>query len=116
MSDTIALRGIRAWGRHGADPGEQDVAQPLDIDVTLALDLRAARASDALDDTVDYAALHATIVRLVATERHRLLERLGDRILDVVMDDARVAHATVALAKPRLLAGATPVVTLQRGR
>lgn len=116
MPDAIALRGIRAWGHHGADPGEQNVAQPIDVDVTLELDLRAARASDALEDTVDYAQLHATIVRLVATERHRLLERLGERILDAVMADARVVRATVALAKPRLLAGATPVVTLARSR
>lgn len=80
------------------------------------MDLRAARASDALDDTVDYAALHAAIVRLVAAERCRLLEHLGERILDAVMADARIVCATIALAKPRLLAGATPVVTLQRSR
>ena len=116
MSDSIALRGLRAWGRHGADAGEQDVAQPIDVDLTLALDLTAARASDALEDTVDYAALHASIVRLVATERCRLLERLGERILDVAFADPRVLRATVSLAKPRLLDGATPVVTVERGR
>ena len=30
---TIELRGIRAFGHHGADPGEKIVAQPFDIDV-----------------------------------------------------------------------------------
>ena len=116
MTDTIALRGIRAWGHHGADPGEAEVAQPLDLDLTLELDLRAARASDELADTVDYAAVHATVVRIVAGERWRLLERLGERILEAVMTDARIVRATIAIAKPRLLAGATPVVTLQRSR
>ncbi len=33
--DTIEMRGIRAWGHHGANAGEQDVAQPLDVDLTL---------------------------------------------------------------------------------
>ena len=116
MTDTIALRGIRAWGHHGADSGEQDVAQPLELDLWLELDLRAARGSDDLADTVDYAAVHAAVVRIVAVERWRLLERLGERILESLMVDARIVRATIAIAKPRLLAGATPVVTLQRMR
>jgi dihydroneopterin aldolase len=114
--DAIELRGIRAWGRHGANPGEQDVAQPIDVDLVLELDLRAARASDALADTLDYAALHAQVVGVVARERCALLERLGELILDAVMADARVVRAHVALAKPALLDGATPVVRLRRER
>lgn len=120
MSDVrferIELRGIRAWGRHGANAGEQDVPQPLDIDVVLDADLRAARASDDLTDTVDYAALHADVVRIVRTGRYRLLERLADAILDAVMRDERVAAARVSIAKPRLLDGATPVVSASRAR
>ncbi len=114
--DAIALRGIRAWGHHGANVGEDEIAQPIDIDLTLAVDLAAARASDALHDTVDYAALHSTIVTIVARENCRLLERLGELILDAVMTDARIARAEIVLAKPELLAGATPAVTLVRAR
>jgi 7,8-dihydroneopterin aldolase/epimerase/oxygenase len=114
--ERIELRGIRAWGRHGANAGEQDVPQPLDIDLALEADLRAARASDDLADTIDYAALHATVARLVRTERYRLLERLADAILDAVMRDQRVAAARVSIAKPRLLDGATPVVSVSRAR
>jgi dihydroneopterin aldolase len=114
--DRIALRGIRAWGRHGANPGEQDVAQPLDVDVEFELDLSAARASDALADTVSYAAVHAGIVRVVAQERFALLERLGDAILVTLMADPRIVRARVSIAKPGLLDGATPVVTLCRER
>jgi dihydroneopterin aldolase len=113
---TIELRGIRAWGHHGANPGEQDVPQPFDLDLTLVVDASAARRSDALADTIDYAALHATVVGIVARERWQLLERLGERILDAVMADARIARASIAIAKPRLLDGATPVVTITRGR
>jgi dihydroneopterin aldolase len=114
--DAIALRGIRAWGHHGADPGEQDVAQPIDIDLMLAFDATAARASDALHDTIDYRAVHETVTGVVARERCRLLERLGELILDAVMADARIAVARVSLAKPARLDGATAVVTLGRMR
>lgn len=116
MTDTIELRGMRVWGRHGANAGEQDVPQPIDIDLLLELDLRAARASDALGDTISYAQVHADVTRIVAHQRFALLERMGEVILETVMRDQRVARARVAIAKPRLLAGATPVVTLHRTR
>lgn len=115
-TDAIAIRGIRAWGRHGANPGEQDVPQPIDVDVLLELDLSAARASDALADTLDYAALHAAVVAVVAGERCALLERLGEAILAALLAHPRVARARVALAKPGLLGGATPVVTVRGER
>lgn len=116
VPDIIEVRGIRAWGHHGANPGEQDVAQPFDIDLAFELDLRPARASDDLADTVSYAEVHAAIVRIVARERFALLERLGEAIFDALFADPRIARARVSIAKPRLLAGATPVVTLHRAR
>ncbi|MBV9440111.1 MAG: dihydroneopterin aldolase [Candidatus Eremiobacteraeota bacterium] len=116
MTDRIELRGVRAWGRHGANAGERDVPQPFDVDVAVELDLGAARASDRLADTLDYAALHAAVVRVVALERCALLERLGELVLAEVFGDPRVVRARVAVAKPGLLAGATPVVTLERSR
>ena len=116
MSDRIALRDIRAYGKHGANPGERDHVQPFDLDIELDVDLRDARASDALADTIDYAELHARIVRAVRTRSFALLERLGSTILDDVMRDPRIRTATLSIAKPRLLAGATPAVTLRADR
>ena len=116
MSDLITLSGIRAFGRHGADAGEKDVPQPFDIDVSLDIDLTAARVSDALADTLDYSTLHATIVRIVRERSYDLLERLGADLLAAMLVDARVLRATVRIAKPGLLAGATPAVTLHATR
>jgi dihydroneopterin aldolase len=114
--DTIELRGIRAFGHHGADAGEKVVAQPFDIDVTLELDLAAARRSDALADTVDYATLHATIVRLVRERSYDLIERLGADLLAAALADPRVQRASVRIAKPGLLGGATPAVVVHAAR
>jgi dihydroneopterin aldolase len=115
-ADSISLTGIRAFGHHGADPGEKTVAQPFDIDVSLDIDLSAARTSDALGDTLDYSKLHAEIVRIVRERSYDLIERLGADLLDAMLADARVLHATVRIAKPHLLAGATPAVTLHAAR
>lgn len=112
--DRIALRALRAHGRHGANPGERDSAQPFDVDLEFEIDLRDAQASDALDDTVNYAEVHRHLVEIVERESYVLLERLAGRMLDDLFRDARIASATLTIGKPGLLDGATPSVTLVR--
>ena len=112
--DAITLRGIRAYGRHGADEGERDRRQPFDVDVFAELDLRPASESDDLTQTLDYAALRARIVRVVATTSYALLERLAADVIAAVFEDPRIKRASVTIAKPNILNGATPSVTLER--
>lgn len=112
----IALRNVRALGRHGADLGEREREQPFDIDLVVELDASAAETSDELTDTVDYAALHRRLVTLVASTSFALLERLARALLDAVFEDERVRFAQLTIAKPGILAGATPSVTLERRR
>ncbi|NNM99897.1 MAG: dihydroneopterin aldolase [Candidatus Eremiobacteraeota bacterium] len=114
--DRITLRGIRAYGRHGADPGERERAQMFEIELSCDLDARGARENDDLDATLDYAALHRRVVALVAEESHRLLERLAQRLLDLCFEDSRVREATVRIEKPALLDGSTPGVTCSQRR
>jgi 7,8-dihydroneopterin aldolase/epimerase/oxygenase len=112
--DRISLRGVCAYGRHGADPAERERRQRFEIDVTAELDLRGAAASDELSQTMDYAALHERIVRIVSTTSYALLERLAAELLDAVFADRRVTRGQITLSKPGILAGATPSVTLER--
>jgi len=114
--DRIRLDGIRAYGKHGADPGERERPQPFDIAVSAELDLRDAAASDDLGCTMDYAALQARIVRIVESTSYSLLERLAADLLAAVFEDRRVKRAEVTVAKPGILDGATPSVTLRRLR
>ena len=54
MTDRIELRGLRLLGRHGALEGEQDAAQPFEIDLEVEADFAEAAADDDLAKTVDY--------------------------------------------------------------
>jgi dihydroneopterin aldolase len=112
--DRIRLRDVRVFGRHGANPGERDREQPFDIGVVAEIDLHAASTTDDLDDTLDYAALYARIVTAVESTSYALIERLASDVLDAVFADHRVARAEVTIAKPGLLDGATPSITLVR--
>jgi dihydroneopterin aldolase len=112
--DVIALTGVRAFGRHGADPGEREREQPFDLVIHVEMDLSAPAHSDDLGDTLDYAQLHERVVGVVQSTSFVLLERLSAEILHEIFRDPRVARAHVQIAKPQLLDGATPSVRLCR--
>jgi dihydroneopterin aldolase len=117
--DRIELRGLRVLGTIGALAEEQVRAQPFEVDVDVEADLGVAGASDRLDDTLDYGALSERIERVVATERHHLLERVAQRIADEVLADARVVATTVTVRKlrpPVPVDLATAAVTITRTR
>jgi dihydroneopterin aldolase len=99
--DRVALRGLRARGRHGWFSWEQEHGQEFVVDVELVLDTRAAAASDDLSDTVDYGALGAAVVALVEGEPVQLVETLADRIAAQCLSDARVSAVTVTVHKPQ---------------
>jgi dihydroneopterin aldolase len=99
--DVIELRGLRALAHCGALPEEQERRQPLEIDLDIEADLGPAGLTDALSDTVDYGAVAAAVVQVLHDERFVLLERLAQRLCDVVLADARVCSVTVAVRKLR---------------
>jgi len=96
---TIVIKGLRELGVHGVLPEEQTRPQPFEVDVELTVDVGAAGASDALDDTVDYSAVAEAISRVVTSERYALLERLATRIAEVCRVDERVTGVTVTVRK-----------------
>ncbi len=116
LPGTIEIRGLRAYGKHGANPGEREADQPFVLDVVLHLDLAVPCRSDLLDDTLDYAALAERVIDIVRQRSYRLLERLAGELLREVMRDERVDAATVSIAKPGVLAGATPAVAVSCAR
>ena len=101
MSDTIELRGLRVVGVHGALPEEQTRAQPFEVDLDVVADLALAGRTDDLSDTLDYGAVAEMVAKVVTGERFQLLERLAERIAEVVLEDPRATSVTVAVRKLR---------------
>lgn len=100
MTDRIALRGLRVFGRHGVFDHERRDGQEFDVDITAWLDLGSAAASDDLADTLDYGALAGQAAEIVGGEPCDLIETVAARIADVVLRDERVAAAEVTVHKP----------------
>src|SRR5919112_3709903 len=100
MTDRITLSGLRVRGFHGVLPEERRDGQDFVVDALLSLDTRAAAASDALDDTVDYGALAADLAEVIAGEPFDLIEKLADRLAAVCLSHPLVFEVKITVHKP----------------
>ena len=89
-------------GRHGVLEAEQREAQPFEVDLELALDLRPAGLHDDLERTIDYAAAFEVVRRVVESTSYRLIEALAEAIAHEVLARFPAAReVTVRVRKPR---------------
>lgn len=120
MADLIELRLPTLPCRIGVLEGENERTQPVRVEVRLEVDLERAGQSGRIEDTVDYACVHAAVRRCVLTRRWTLVEALARSILVEVLEvDPRILAAGVRVEKcePPLGDAAGPVtIHLHRTR
>ncbi len=100
-SDRIDIDGLVVTTIVGALPHERELAQPVQIDLSLHVDLRDAGRSDELSDTAHYGLVAERVAAAVRESKDVLLERLADRIAEVVVGFDRVEAVDVTLTKLR---------------
>jgi dihydroneopterin aldolase len=105
VTDRILLEGMQFEGTHGVLPEEQLAPQPFEVDVELALDLRAAGATDDLEQTVDYGQVFDVCREIVESTRFNLLEALAEAIAHELLTGFPASEVTVRLRKPRVKLG-----------
>ena len=118
-ADRLAVRGIEATGHHGVFDFERREGQLFRVDLVLALDTRAAAASDDLADTVDYGSLVDRVKAAIETDPVDLIEKLAQRIADLCLTDERVESAEITVHKPEAPIAATfadVALTITRSR
>jgi dihydroneopterin aldolase len=97
---TIEITGLSLYTHHGVSDAEREVGQRLVIDVRLDLGQADATATDAIEDTVDYAEV-CQLIALVAQQRsHRTLERLCSTIANRLLSDYDLEGVWVKASKP----------------
>ncbi|WP_049568606.1 dihydroneopterin aldolase [Nonomuraea sp. SBT364] len=118
-ADRIALKGLRARGRHGVLAAERELGQEFVVDATLFLDTAPAAAGDDLAKTVDYGELAQDLVEVVEGEPVELIETLAQRLADVCLARKLVEAVEVSVHKPAApipLPFGDVVVTIERSR
>ena len=96
----IELRGLRVQARIGVSDEELEVDRPLLIDIDLIPTSCRATETDAIEDTVDYAAVGALAEGVATGSPYRTLERLAARIADEILAAGDCEEVGVRVAKP----------------
>jgi dihydroneopterin aldolase len=99
--DRIAVRNLALFAYHGVFEGEAEIGQRFYLDVVVEADLAPASRSDAVDKTVDYAALVEVVSEAFAEKRQKLLETLAERVAARIFERfSIVSAAEVTIRKP----------------
>lgn len=101
MMDRMQLKRMVFYGYHGVYPEENKLGQKYFVDLDMRLDLSRAAHSDDVDDTVNYADIHALVKGIVEGTPVKLIETLTSNIASALLGTyTSIINATVAVTKP----------------
>ncbi len=99
--DKIQIRGLKVFAWHGVGLEEKKKGQLFVLDVDMECDLKKAGNTDALGDTVNYAAVVEEISRVMREQSDDLIERAASRVAEAVLKmDDKICTVRVLLKKP----------------
>ena len=95
----ILLEGIRFRGRHGASRAERGLPQDFIATCEVELPVSALPRTDSLRGVYDYGSLAQVIVDLGTNESYRLLETLGQRLIERVFEVSPAIAVSLRIKK-----------------
>jgi FolB domain-containing protein len=117
MADQIQIKDLQLRTIIGINEEERRGRQDVVINIVLYADIRAAGASDDIDDAVNYRTITKRIIRLVEESQFCLVERLAAEIAAICLENPRVESVGVRVEKPGALRFARSVgVEIHRTR
>ena len=96
---------------------EREIRQAVSLDLEMDFDIRAAAASDRIEDTLDYKAVAKRLIRFVEQSEFQLVETLAQRCAEIVLAEFPVSRLKLRLSKPGAVRGSSAVgVIIERAR
>ncbi len=97
MHDVVAVKGMRFFTRVGVLPHEAELAQPVEVDLSVVVfdDFRPP-------NVVDYVALYGAVSEVMSAKHISYLEEAAERIASAVLVIAGVRAASVSVRKPHV--------------
>jgi dihydroneopterin aldolase len=88
MKHTIEVNGIKIYAFHGCLPEEEKIGGHYMVDVMLNTNFSEAALTDELSKTVDYVLINHIVKEEMAI-RSKLIEQVGQRIIDRIKREAK---------------------------
>ena len=98
--DKISILKLKIPGNHGVYDFEKKIQGTFELDVELFLDLTTPCSTDQLKDTVDYARVTETVIRVFNEKHCNLIERVGEKICTELLKKFPVKKVIIKIKKP----------------
>lgn len=99
--DKIIIKGLKVFAYHGVNPEEKADGQNFVVDIIAYCSVSKAGRTDDLNDTVSYAKVLKTAVRVMTEDKYNLLERVAQRVAEQVLEAYEsIERVDVCIKKP----------------
>ena len=114
--DIVFIRELRIDTVIGVYDWERLVRQTVVLDLEMATDISKAAGDDALEHTLDYAAISARLIAFIEASEFELIETMAEQVAAIVLKEFSVPWLRLRLSKPGAVAQARDVgVLIERG-
>lgn len=115
--DTVFISDLRIETLIGIYGWERKVRQTISLDLEMGADIRAAAATDAIEDTLNYKAVAKRLIAFVGASEFQLVETLAEKIAEIVLHEFDVPWVRLTVHKPGAVRGSRDVgVIIERGQ
>ncbi len=98
--DKLRINGMTFHAYHGLEHDEIKNGQRFEVDVEITFDASKAAQSDKLKDTIDVRTVYSDVQSIVLHERFSLIETIGNRIIEKILEKYNVMDVTIRVRKP----------------
>ncbi len=114
--DIVYIRDLKIETVIGIYDWERRIRQTVSLDLEMGTDIRAAAASDSIDDALNYKAVAKRLIAYVEASEFQLVETLAERVADIVRGEFNVPWLRLRLSKPGAVRGSQDVgIIIERG-
>lgn len=114
--DIVFLHDLKVECVIGIFDWERRIKQTLHIDLDMAVDVKHASVSDAIQDTLDYKAVAKRVLDFAGNSQFQLVETLAEKIAGIVLTEFQVPWVRVCINKQGAVRDADGVgVVIERG-
>jgi dihydroneopterin aldolase len=99
-NDVVTLKAMRFHARIGVLPHEAEIAQSIEVDVSLWV--RRTDRPVSAKDIVDYRRVYDLVAEVVTNGHIRFLEEVGEMIADRALQVPLVTRVRIAVRKPNV--------------
>ena len=115
--DIVYIRDLKVDTVIGIFDWERRIRQTVSLDLEMATDIRAAAASDSIDDALDYKAVGKPLIAFIQESEFQLVETLSEKVAEIVLNEFKVPWLKLRLSKPGALRGSQDVgIIIERGQ